>query len=99
MPFKLINASATFQRFIIQILDEVLKRGVLIYLNDILIAHRDKEEHKRYIKRVKKLLTEAELIIKEKKSKYFKKKMKFLRFILSEKRINKNLYKIRVIKN
>ena len=77
-----------------QVLSKVLRREVFIYLNDILIAHRDKEKYKRYIKRVKKLLTEALLQIKKEKSKYFKKKIKFLRFILLKERINKNLLKI-----
>ena len=45
MPFKLMNASATFQRHITQILSFILEKGVLIYLNDILIVFLIKKEN------------------------------------------------------
>ena len=45
MSFKLINASAVFQKYIYQVLRKVLEKEVLIYLNDILIAHQNKKVH------------------------------------------------------
>ena len=56
MPFRLVNASATFQRHISQVLEPVLEKGVIVYLNDILIASENKKEHKKKIKKVLKLL-------------------------------------------
>ena len=61
MPFELMNASVIFQRHITQILSPILEKGVLIYLNDILIVLKIKEENVQKIDQVKKLLTEAKL--------------------------------------
>ena len=61
MSFRLINASATFQRLITQVLSPILEKRILIYLNNILIVTAIKEKNKEKIKQIKKLLTEAEL--------------------------------------
>ena len=71
MLFKLIETSVIFQRHIMFILRELLKKEVLIYLDDILIVSETEEEHRRLIKRVHELLTEADLYKKKKKCKYF----------------------------
>ena len=97
MPFELVSTLATFQRYISQILAPILEKRVLVYLNDILIANKTKEEHKRKIKEVKRLLTETRLIIKEEKCEYFKKKLKFLRFKLMKGKIGKDSQKMKVI--
>ena len=47
MPFGLINASATFQRQIQMILRPLLEKGILVYLNDILIASEEEEKYKK----------------------------------------------------
>ena len=52
MPFELVNALATFQRHITTVLQPVLGEGVLIYLNDILLAQETKKEHMKKVKKV-----------------------------------------------
>ena len=99
MLFSLIEVSAIFQRHIIFILRELLKREVLIYLNDILIVSKIKKEYKRLIKRVHKLLAEINLHKKKKKCKYFQNRIKFLKFILIEEKIEKNSEKLKCICN
>ena len=81
------------------VLRELLRKEVLVYLNDILIASKTKEEHKRMIKRVHELLAEADLHKKEKKCKYFQNRIKFLRFILTEEKIEKDSEKLKCIHN
>ena len=44
MPFKLINASATFHGYINKILAEKFDVFIIIYLDDILIYTEDKSE-------------------------------------------------------
>ena len=78
---------------------KMLKREVLIYLNNILIAQKIKQEHQEKIKKILKLLTEAKLQIKKKKCEFFKKELKFLKFILKEEEVKKNLQKKKSIKN
>ena len=45
MPFGLCNAPATFQSTMNDLLQEALDQYVIIYINDILIYSKTKEEH------------------------------------------------------
>ena len=97
MPFKLINASAIFQRYISQVLRPVLEKEVIVYLNDILIISETRKKHKKKIKKVLKLLQEINLLIKKKKCKFMKKELKFLKYILFKERIEKDSEKLKII--
>ena len=52
MPFGLYNAPATFQRIMNTILRDGLDRFVHVFLDDILIFSRTKEERKKHIRAV-----------------------------------------------
>ena len=99
MSFKLMNASVIFQRHITQILSSILEKEVLIYLNNILIVSKIKKENVQKINQIKKLLTEAKLQWKKEKYKYYQKKILFLDFQLKNKKIEKNLKKVKIITN
>ena len=45
MPFGLTNAPSVFQRQINNILSEKIDRGVVVYIDDILIYTETEEEH------------------------------------------------------
>ena len=81
------------------ILRELLKRGILIYLNDILIISKIRKEYKKLVKRVYELLAETDLHIKKKKCKYFQSRIRFLNYILTEGKIRKNSEKLKYIYN
>ena len=81
------------------VLRELLRREVLVYLNDILIVSKTKKEYKKMIKRVHELLIEADLHKKEKKCKYFQKRIRFLEYILTKEKIRKNSEKLKCICN
>jgi len=53
MPFALVNASATFQTMMNEILQEFLDQGVVVYINDILTYSQTLEQ---YIILVRKVL-------------------------------------------
>src|SRR4051794_8983639 len=52
MPFGLINAPATFQRFINNTLRHLLDKGVIVYLDDILIYSKEVGKYEQLIKEV-----------------------------------------------
>ena len=79
------------------VLRKVLNRKVLIYLNDILIINKSKEEHKKIMIRVHKLLIETDLYKKKEKYRYFQNRIKFLDFILTEEKVKKDSKKLKCI--
>ena len=52
MSFELINASAMFQTYINNVLKEHLNMFVIIYLDNILVYSKNKENHKKHVKQV-----------------------------------------------
>jgi len=56
MQFRLINALATFQKYINNILGEHLDEFVMVYLDNIIIYLITKEEYKEHVKWVLKRL-------------------------------------------
>ncbi len=49
MPFGLMTAPGTFQRMMNEIFFELLDKGVVIYLDDVLIYSRDLASHRRLL--------------------------------------------------
>ena len=52
MPFGLINAPGSSQRFLNGILPDILDVYVIIYLDDILIFSGNKDNHYRHVTKV-----------------------------------------------
>jgi len=58
MPFGLYNAISVFQRHHNNILAEKIERGVVVYIDDILIYSKTEEEHIELVGWVLQKLTE-----------------------------------------
>jgi len=98
MPFNLINTLTIFQAYINKVLFKLIDYFVIIYLNDILIYFKSKEDYYTYIKIVIKRLRKYKLYIKL--SKYFFKveEVEFLGFIIGFIRVKPDFDRILTIK-
>ena len=52
MPFRLANAPATFQLYIYRALGGLVDRTCVVYLDDILIYSKKKEDYNYYVEEV-----------------------------------------------
>jgi hypothetical protein len=67
MRFGLTNVPATFQDMINHILKDVVDKGVIVYIADILIYTKTVEKYNLLVKEVLKRLPENDLVISQEK--------------------------------
>ena len=71
MPFRLSNTTATFQRVMQNSLGELNLTYCLIYLDDVIVFSKMKEEHLKHLHIVFDLFQEHNLRLKPTKCKFF----------------------------
>ncbi len=87
VPIGLMNAPATFQAYINQALYRLVDDFCIVYLDNILVFSKTKEEHNTHLQQVYKRLREVELYAKPSKCQFYKQEIEFLGFIISTYRI------------
>jgi hypothetical protein len=98
MPFSLTNTLATFQAYINKALSGLVDYFVVIYLNDIFIYFKLREDYYTHVRIVIERLRKYKLYIKLSKCFFNVEEVEFLRFIVSSIRVKPDFDRILTIK-
>jgi transposase InsO family protein len=97
MSFGLCNAPSIFQSTMNKVLAPLLRKGVLVYMDDILIYAKTPEEHARILDQVLTLFREEELFVKLSKCDFEKTELKFVGHIVGKDGIKVDPDKTKVV--
>ena len=98
LPFGLCNAPATFQHAMNNLFGDLIGKFVLVYLDDILIFSKTREEHLQHLDQILSLLEDNHYYIKLKKCSFMQPEVRFLGHVISQDGIKVDPDKIKVVK-
>src|SRR5258708_4495413 len=99
MPFRLSNAPAAFQRFINEVLGDLMDVCMVGYLDDILVYLDSLEDHRNHVWEALQCLCKAGLYVNLKKCKFHTDTVEYLGFILSPKGLQMDHTKVSAIQD
>ena len=97
MPFGLKNAPSCFQRFMQKVVENLLYRSVVVYLDDFLIFSKSFEEHLKHLKEFFCQIRKYNLRLGIEKCRFLCKEVKYLGYHLSEEGIKPDEEKIKAV--
>ncbi|KAL2236318.1 UNVERIFIED_CONTAM: Retrovirus-related Pol polyprotein from transposon opus [Sesamum indicum] len=83
MPFGLTNAPAAFMALMNRTFQEYLDHFVIVFIDDILVYSRDRDEHEQHLRIVLQILKEKELYAKLSKCEFWVNQVVFLGHVVS----------------
>nr|GEV78157.1 putative reverse transcriptase domain, ribonuclease H-like domain protein [Tanacetum cinerariifolium] len=99
MPFGLTNTPAVFMDLMNRVCKPYLDKFVIIFIDDILIYSKNKQEHEEHLKLILKLLKKEQLYAKFSKCEFWIPKVKFLSHVIDSHGIHVVPTKIESIKD
>nr|GEY18918.1 retrotransposon protein, putative, Ty3-gypsy subclass [Tanacetum cinerariifolium] len=101
-PMLFVNkkdGSFLFMDLMIRVCKPYLDKFVIVFIDDILIYSKSKEEHKEHLKTILELLKKEQLYAKFSKCDFWLESVQFLRHVIDSKSVHVDPAKIEAIKN
>ncbi|KAI3827638.1 hypothetical protein L1987_01718 [Smallanthus sonchifolius] len=99
MPFGLTNAPAVFMDLMNRVCKPYLDKFVIVFIDDILIYSRTKEDHEHHLRLILELLRKEKLYAKFSKCEFWIREVHFLGHVINKIGIHVDPSKIEAIKN
>ncbi|KAK3560561.1 hypothetical protein QTP86_010898 [Hemibagrus guttatus] len=97
MPFGLTNAPAVFQALINKVFRDLLGRGVIAYIDNILVYSTSMEEHVLQVQEVLARLQQHHLYVKLEKCEFHRSMVTFLGYVISHQGVEMDVVKVRAV--
>ncbi|CAI7876562.1 unnamed protein product [Closterium sp. NIES-54] len=98
LPFGLTNAPATFQGMMQSIFSDFIDKFLVVFIDDLLVYSRTREEHLKHLELVLARLSEHRLYAKRSKCEFAKTKLSFLGHVISHEKLEVDNSKVAVLK-
>lgn len=97
MPFRLTNAPATFQGLMNTVFAPLLRKCVLVFVDDILVYSNSLQEHVQHLQQVFELLQDHGLYVKASKCSFAQQHLEYLGHIIGVTGVATDLAKIQAV--